>query len=265
MSAVREGSMLANEGQRLTSKMRDGIVTGVSDEQGAQGGAKAVQLPRRFDARDSYDDMMNQRMQLMDKDGMTPFGQVYYDDKVGRWLQKKADAVEAANMDAWFNKEFNKNNLADRQFAQQINPKFYEERERLLRERTEEVLNLKMIQLRGPRTKEDLYKLWLINTGRVQLPADWDRIGADPSGGEGINDDMRANFREGLIRLPKFWTQNQRRSNARELGARGLWGNEAAARNQFRMGVANAKNAPLSQAPGTLAESFLNSNLTFPQ
>ena len=202
MSAPAEGMHLAREAQALTEKMRDNLVTGDVQLRGTQGGAVPAQLPRKITAFDRMDDEMNTKMQLMDDQGMTPFGQVYYDDKVGRWLERKAAAVETANLDAWFNQEFNKPNLADRQFAQQIYPEFYRERERLMMERAQEVLKLKMIQLRGPQSKEDMYKLWLLNTGRVELPADWDRIGSD--GGQTTAAKRAANFRSGLVRLPLF-------------------------------------------------------------
>lgn len=259
MSASREGARLAREGQRLTETMMDGVVTGTTDFQQAQGGAAAYQLPRKFDARSRMDDEMATRMQLADDKGNTPFGQLMYDDRVGKWLERKADAVEAANLDAWFNKEFNRNNLADRQFAQQIHPGFYESREREMRERTEEILNLKMIELRGPRSKEDLYKLWLINTGRVVLPKDWDRIGGSAQTFEAATQEK--NFKAGLIRVPKFTTEKERTANAEQLRAAGLWGNPAKAANTFKMGAADATNGLFASPPNSLAESFLRTNL----
>lgn len=128
--ATREGMHLANEAQAMTERMRDGPVTAPAPTGGVQGGAQAVQFQRKFGGASRMDDEMNMKMQLMDKDGMTPFGQVYYDDRVSRWLEKKAAVQETANLDTWFNKEFNKNNLADRQLAQQLYPgnliNFYE-------------------------------------------------------------------------------------------------------------------------------------------
>lgn len=120
--AASEGGHLANEAQDMSEKFQQGVVTGTANDTGTQGGAKAVQFQRKFGGADPMDNEMNQRMQLMDEDGMTPFGQVYYDDKVGKWLERKAQVEEVANLDAWFNSNFNKNNLADRQFAQQIYP-----------------------------------------------------------------------------------------------------------------------------------------------
>ena len=140
--SASEGMKLANEGQRLTEKMARGVITAPASTQGVQGGAQAVQFERNFTARDPMDDEMNTKMQLMDKEGMTPFGQVYYDDKVGKWLERKEAMNEVANFDAYFNREFNKNDLASRQFAQQIYPEFYSSREREMMVRAEEVVKL---------------------------------------------------------------------------------------------------------------------------
>jgi hypothetical protein len=233
MSAPNEGMHLAREAQSFTEKMRDNLVTGDVQRQGTQGGAIPAQLPRKVVAFDRMDDEMNTKMQMMDDKGMTPFGQVYYDDKVGRWLERKAAAVETANLDAWFNKEFNKPNLADRQFAQQIYPEFYREREKLMMERAQEVLKLKMIQLRGPQSKEDMYKLWMLNTGRVELPDDWDRIGSD-GGQVGNTDAQQRNFRSGLVRLPLFDSAGTRSQGP-----------------DTRFGDTTARNTPFYQASQT--------------
>ena len=269
MSAPNEGMHLAREAQSLTEKMRDNLVTGSVQEQGAQGGAVPAQLPRKITAFDRMDDEMNTKLQLMDPNtGMTPFGQVYYDEKVGRWLERKAAAVETANLDAWFNKEFNKPDLASRQFAQQLYPEFYREREKLMMERAQEVLKLKMIQLRGPQSKEDMYKLWLLNTGRVQLPHDWDRIGSD--GGQAADPTKRGvNFRKGLVRLPLFDT-----ADTRGLAATTRFGDPradnppfhqqsqiAAAANPFAVPPSNdvdrANFRPLAQGNQTFGREFV--------
>ncbi len=232
MSAVREGQHLMREGADLTREMQDGPITGGPQNDPTQGGADAAQFQRKFGGANAYDDEMNQRMQLMDPTtGMTPFGQVYYDDKVGKWLQDKQKVAEVANLDAWFGAQFNKNDLASRQFAQQIYPEYYSEREREMMSKAKEALNLKFIQLRGPQSKEDLYKLWLINTGRVTLPEDWDRIGGTPTEG------ATTLFKKGLVRAPMPLSTAQREANV--TNKRRLWGSAAAAsaaNNPFSMG-----------------------------
>jgi hypothetical protein len=262
--APKQGMHLAKEAQAFSEKMRDGVVTG--DEQrvgGVQGGAYAAQLPRKFEAFDRMDDEMNTKMQLMNDEGMTPFGQVYYDERVGKWLQKKEAAAEAANLDAWFNREFNKNDLASRQLAQELYPDFYKTRERELLDRMQEVYKLKMIQLRGPQSKEDLYKLWLLNTGRVVLPPDWDRIGASPQlAADGRVDTRQAQgqFMTGLVRMPLFQSAGQRLAYAKNNVRQHFPISNPAATND-RFGMANnrmnANNNPLAQGRDTYNELFL--------
>lgn len=278
MSNVKEGMHLVKEARRTTGKMRHGLVTAEApDKNGVQGGAQVVQFERKFDARDAYDDEMNTKMQLMDKEGMTPFGQVFFDDKTGRWLERKAAVAEAANFDAYFNKEFNKNDLASRQWAQSINPDFYKAREDEMNEKAEVILRLKKIQLRGPQDKEDLYMLWLIESGQVELPAGWDRLG--PSYDSDFNKNTLAaqnekSFVQGLIRLPLFKVWGERDRNALNNGAVGAWGNEKSADMPFGVGeganldrprVFSAQNRPLSQ-PGKLWKDSNNtqsSNATY--
>ena len=258
---------MAKEAQVFTERMRDGVYTSAPDTSTTpQGGAAAVSFARKFDAKDKMDDEMNLKMQLMDKDGMTPFGQVYYDDKVGRWLERKEAAAEAANFDSYFGSNFNKNDLASRQWAQQIHPEWYAAREREMAERAEMVLKLKGIQLRGPQSADDLRMMYLIESGRVQLPADWDQIGPGVQSQAAFDARKVANeqnYVAGLIRFPLFLTKLQRQTRADSNSANRAWGNVDAAADRFSGGepprVIAAQNRPLSSAKngGTLGGNFL--------
>jgi hypothetical protein len=229
--------------------MDPGVYTAGTNDKGVQGGAKAVQFQRSFTARDSMDDMMNMRQQLT-KDGVhTPFGDLQYSDDVGRWLQRKQQVEETANMDAWFNENFNLNSLADRQLAQQIYPEFYRAREQEMTTKAKEALSIKLIQLRGPQNEQEMYKLYMLNTGRVSLPADWDRIGPStvvkPEQAE-----MTRRFRKGLIHLPKLRTNTERTEGANANKAYGLSKGVSSAANYFNeqpYGVAAGRNDALSQ------------------
>lgn len=255
--ASAKGMKIANAGRDVSEVMEDGVITAAPDNTpNAQGGQQAVAMPRKFLSRDPMDDRMRQRMQLMDKDGMTPFGQVYYDDSVGRWLEKKEAATELANMDAWFGENYNKSSIAERQFAQQIYPEYYTEREKLMMERAAMVVKLKAIQLRGPRNKEDLMLQYLVQSGKVQLPQDWDRIGISTLKAPDATVQAQ-NFARGLVRLPRFETADQRVAFARS--AKDLGGNTSlAARDAFGpdTNIANSQNKLFPAIPGgtTLAE-----------
>lgn len=267
MSAPAQGMRMAKEAQVFTERMRDGVYTSAPDTSTTpQGGAAAVSFARKFDAKDKMDDEMNLKMQLMDEDGMTPFGQVYYDDKVGRWLERKEAAAEAANFDSYFGSNFNKNDLASRQWAQQIHPEWYAAREREMAERAEMVLKLKGIQLRGPQSADDLRMMYLIESGRVQLPADWDQIGPGVKSQAAFDEKKSANdqnYVAGLIRFPLFLTQTQRRGRAAENATAGAWGSRNAAKDKFPAGeppgVFGRQNNPLASAQNgaTLGGNFL--------
>ena len=256
MSAAREGMNLARQGQQISEKMAQGIYTGPAPADDVQGGAAAVQFPRKFTARSRYDDEMNTKMQLMDKDGMTPFGQVYYDEKVGRWLQDKEAAAEAADFDAYFGANFVKNDLASRQWAQGLHPEWFDAREEEMDERAEWVMKIKKIQLRGPQNEEDLKILYLIENGKVELPPGWDQIGpgfASKTVGRAERERNEEEFRKGLIRMPLFLTESQRQKRAGDNRAYGAWGNpetKAAFYDGQPPGVDNKQNVPLSQYKG---------------
>lgn len=257
--ASAKGMKIANAGRDVSEVMEDGVITAAPDNTpNAQGGQQAVAMPRKFLSRDPMDDKMRQRLQLMDKDGMTPFGQVYYDDSVGRWLEKKEAATELANMDAWFGQNYNKSSIAERQFAQQIYPEYYTEREKLMMEKAAMVVKLKAIQLRGPRNKEDLMLQYLVQSGKVQLPADWDRIGTSTLTAPDMTV-QRANFARGLVRLPRFETNVERQVNARS--AQTLGGNVRQTNNTFGQRldlVTPADNRLFPAGQPTLAREMIN-------
>ncbi len=268
MSAPKEGMKIVNEAQALTEKMQKGVITAPpvspqDPQDPAQGGAQAVQFQRKFIARDAKDDEMNMRQQLMDENGMTPFGQAYYDDSIGRWVQRKEATAEAANFNGWFNRNFNKNNLADRAFAQQINPEFFNQVDREMMEKAQVITKIKGIQNRGPQNEEDTYMLYLLDTGKVVLPDDWDRLGPSVYNAEGYQKAQREQeqiFAQGLIRLPKFLTSSQQTDRAIQNRSVGGIGNPMAAVNsvQYNQWMHSSNpNRPLSQGPNTAARNVL--------
>ena len=125
---------------------------------------------------------------------------------------------------------------------------------------TANFLFAEIIQLRGPRTKEELQKLWLLSSGRVTLPENWDRIGenwdAQPAD--------QARFMQGLVRLPKFLTPNERKENVKTapfgVADSALRVNQFAALNPID-GAGNRWNSP---AMDSQTYQFGVQNLGFP-
>ncbi len=91
-------------------------------------------------------------------------------------------------------------------------------------EQTKEIFDLKMMQLFGPRSEKDMYKLYLLNRGLVKLPEDWDRIGKSTTAPAPREED-RQRFKEQLIRMPKIPSLYTRQTNAETTP----WGDPTAA------------------------------------
>ncbi len=260
MSAVRQGAHLLNEAQNLNEKLEDGVYTAPAHTDPTQGGAGGVQFARKFSAREKKDDIMSLRQQLSDGKGHTPFGSMQFDDSDAEWILRKQDAVEAANYDSWFNVNFNKNDLADRQLAQQLDPQFYAAREREIMARAKEAVNIRLMQLRGPQSKEDMYKLYLIDSGKVKLPADWDRIGPVITSTKNVPAAVdQEQFRRGLIRLPRLTNYIQRQQNVTDNVNAGAWGSARSAKNIFSFGrnIPDENNRPLAHKKPNFGKNTL--------
>jgi hypothetical protein len=175
---------MAAEGHRLVTKtgeMSDKLEAGMTTHAAAGNGGPVPSgsFPRKgFEARDARDEIISEKMQFIQgNNGMSPFGLVTASDQDFKWLQKKRETEAAANFDAWAGQNFHSDDPAVRKWHQEINPSYYEERERLMVERAKMALRIKLLKLRGPKTEEDLVTIWGLQTGRIKLDDDWDRIG----------------------------------------------------------------------------------------
>ncbi|MGB0548753.1 MAG: hypothetical protein ACPGR8_06425 [Limisphaerales bacterium] len=212
MSAVSKGKKLAGTAQQATEALEPGVVTSAPDTKtNVQGGAIAGQFQRKFQTRSARDDMVRMKQQLMNADGTSPFGTVEASDADFRWMADKAKAAEAANFDAWFGQHFDLNDLASRQWAQEVNPEYYKERERLILDKAKMAARIRTIQLRGPQSEEDLMLMWALNSGRVKLDNDWDRIGpVVTTPGQYNRAQQRDTFKRGLFSIPTLQSRRRR-------------------------------------------------------
>lgn len=211
MSAVAEGSKIVNAAREVTEKSDMGVMTsGATGNENIQGGAKAQMFPAKFSARDPMDDTIRIRQQLMDPaTGQTPFGQAVFDDSMANYVLRKEKAIEAANFDAWFGKNFNLNDLASRKWAQQAYPEYFEKRIQQMTERADLALRIKKMELMGPKDEEDLIIQFGLNTGRILLEPGWDTIGYQPD--QSKEDQLGSTqLLRGLVRLPRFFSNAQR-------------------------------------------------------
>lgn len=217
---------MASEGRKLVSKTTDmseklegGFTTHAAPDK--KGAVATGSFPRKgLEARDARDELMAEKMQFIDgKQGMSPFGLVTASDADFRWAQKKRETEALANFDAWAGQNFHSNDPALRKWHQEINPSYYEERERLMVERAKLALRIKLLKFRGPKTEEDLITVWGLQTGRIKLDDDWDRIGPYEEAGSTHSHSTQAErFKNGLFSFRRYLAGDERERNAKTPG-----------------------------------------------
>lgn len=213
---------MASEGRKIVSKTTDmsekleaGFTTHAAPDK--KGAVATGSFPRKgLEARDPRDELMAEKMQFIEgKQGMSPFGLVTASDSDFRWAQKKRETEALANFDAWAGANFHSTDPALRKWHQEINPSYYEERERVMVERAKMALRIKLLKLRGPKTEEDLITIWGLQTGRIKLDDDWDRIGPFEETGSAHDHSKQAErFRNGLFNFRRYLAGSERKANA---------------------------------------------------
>lgn len=217
---MSKGSQLVNEVTQVTQEAEAGVFThGQETTTRADAPAqKTSAYPRGgLQARDSRDEMVAMKSQFMDPaTGVSKFGVVQATDSDFKWLQKKREAAEFANLDAWIGQNFHKADVAQRKWLQETYPEYYESRERLMVERAKLALRIKLLQLRGPKNEKDLILQWGLQTGRIKLDDGWDKIGmsmdAKLDGAKLQAQQLR--FRDGLFSIRRYKADDTRYSDA---------------------------------------------------
>jgi hypothetical protein len=160
---------------------------GITDEQFPTAGLKA---------EDPKDELIEAQLSLADDKGQTPFGQVTYSDDKARWLLEKEKAVEYANFQAWFAKNFDKMAPAQKKWAREAFPEFYTQRQSLLKRQGENVVKLAGLKLNGVKSYDDLLTQYLAETGRLDIGPLEHLINPETAEAKA---NAQKNFRRGLL------------------------------------------------------------------
>jgi len=235
------GSQLIDEVTNYTAEAEGGIYThGVKETDNPA--MRAASFPTSdFKNRSPMDEQMQQRAEMVKEYGMTgqtPFGQLTVTDKELDWLAQKRETAEAANLDAWIGTHFNVNDVATRAWLQRTYPQYFERREEEMVRRSKFALRVNLLLMRGPRNRKDLILQWGLQTGRIKLDKDWDRIGPHLKDGEAFdNADAQKRYRNGLFSIRRYQTTAERAESSQ------------AADNPFRTDATVAGNNA-GQLPG---------------
>lgn len=208
-------SKLVSQTKRYTKEAQDGVITHDVDHPGNSPAQTTAAFPRGgLQSTSKRDELIKEKMEFMDDQGMTPFGQVTATDADFLWLKKKRETEAFANLDAWIGKNFHVDDVAVRKWLQETYPEYYEARERLMIDRAKFALRIKLLKLRGPKNHKDLILQWGLATGRIKLDRNWDVIGAYE---ETPNMDVeRSRYRKGLFSPLRFLSDDERAVNAND-------------------------------------------------
>lgn len=183
MSATAEGQKIVNKTQEYKEGLQEGLYTGLDSGNIGTGASNRVEFPREFSAGSPQDDMLRYKAKVVAQSGnnlpVGDFGVVTQSDRDLQALLRKQKALEAADFDRWIGSNYAKNDPALQQWLQETFPDYYQLREKKLIDRAKFVTRVKLMQLRGPRDEEDLMIKYGLESGRIALPKDWDRIGVN--------------------------------------------------------------------------------------
>lgn len=122
-------------------------------------------------ADDERDKVMAAKLALQDpaRPGYTQFGKLEATDADFKWLQKKQAAVEEANFQLWFAKEYDRMSPAEKKRAKELYPEFYAQRKKLLKKQAKNLVRLASIKLEGVESFDDLRLQYEAETGRLDV------------------------------------------------------------------------------------------------
>jgi len=150
-------------------------------------------------ADDKRDKVMEAKLALQTpgQPGYTPFGKLEAKDADFEWLQKKQAAVEEANFQLWFAKEYDRMSPAEKKRAKELYPDFYRQRKKLLKKQAKNLIRLAQIKLEGVESFEDLRLQYMAETGRLDVGPLTHLL--HPEDGEAHADLQRRKFQRGLL------------------------------------------------------------------
>lgn len=170
--------------------------------------ANPGQYPRKYRPRDpKWADEMVTKLMLQAEElgggglgtGQTAFGQLTASERDIRNYQQYQEQQESAAFDKWFGEHFNRADLPTRRLGEELNPEYFEEREKALVEKYDVQLRLDLIKLYGPRDEKDLMILFGLQNGLLR-----EDEGAGDEDGDYDEDRAVLRYNYGMGQLSRF-------------------------------------------------------------
>ena len=121
--------------------------------------------------KDPYDDVANVKSVFGDNEQVGGNWMVPFEQADAQYLLRKRDAQEKAQFDAWVMQKYDITDPAQNMMLQNIAPELFQRREEVIDSQQALVSAYAKTRLRGAKSLSDLELEWLVETGRLQLPA----------------------------------------------------------------------------------------------
>lgn len=195
-------------------------------------------LPATYRTMTTEDDRIKLKALLADnRDGGRPLGDVFLEDRDIEYLNQKRAELEEEEFEKWFATTLDFSSPHDVEFARQLLPEFITRREEELKHKLKLMEKIALINLRGPRTKQDLLMIYAVRQGHIDLKV----LKNVWQAGETPDNDI---IQPGLFN-PRRWT---RRAHTVEVGGMGMF-------------TGAAVNQGLREGAGILNEGVKNASM----
>jgi len=162
--------------ENLIEKNRDDLA--VIKQAGLSGNERqgaATMFPSRFVPHDRYDNVVQLKATV--DDNVLGKKTLTTDDL--EWLQRKKEALNAAQYKQYAGQVFDLTNPAEAKILRKIHPEYYDEKEEIIDQRKEMLKTLAKIRVRGfPENQEELELMFAIGSGNIEVPVGvlWDPL-----------------------------------------------------------------------------------------
>ncbi len=126
-----------------------------------------VSFPRRIFADDSERDSYIEWKRNAKKE---VYGEKRLEKEDYEYEKDKDRNVQYAQWLNWAETYFNLADPAEQRIVEQLMPEYFDERAKQIHEVAELQVKIAELMLRGPRSKDDLFLIWLINSGKLKVP-----------------------------------------------------------------------------------------------
>lgn len=164
---VGEGMDLLNRWQRMSS-MSDPGQSFAGEKKG--GVREGQQFPGRYIPIDPRDHRAEIRGEILKGGKGLLYGQVTEEDISA--VERKEAATALAGFEEWFQKsfQFDSTNPTLQGWAQRMRPQYFDRRVKVIQDIAQLQSRLALLKLHGPQSPEDLEFLYLVSTGKIEIP-----------------------------------------------------------------------------------------------